>query len=125
MKECKAADENFHGYIKALRHPTNRYLKSWLGMPYGGSFLPLHSGVGMDVKSVSHVHKESRSLDIVRALIHGITLFKLLELVRYVTMVTAKHSTFYSLRLAIPHLELQTLRQLKFCGDTKSLNVYK
>jgi hypothetical protein len=42
---------------------TNRYLKSWLGMPHGGSFLPVHSGLGMDV--------ESRSLDIVRALIRG------------------------------------------------------
>jgi hypothetical protein len=38
-------------------------------MPQGGSFLPLHSGLGMDVKSVSHLYKESRSLDIVRALI--------------------------------------------------------
>jgi hypothetical protein len=48
---------------------ANRYLKSWLGMPQGGSFLPVHSGLGMDVKTVSHLNKESRSLDIVRALI--------------------------------------------------------
>jgi hypothetical protein len=56
------------GKLDAL---TNRYLKSWLGMPQGGSFLPVHSGLGMDVKSVSHLYKESRSLDIVRALIRG------------------------------------------------------
>jgi hypothetical protein len=42
---------------------ANRYLKSWIGMPQGGSFLPVHSGLGMDVKSVSHLYKESRSLD--------------------------------------------------------------
>ena len=56
------------GKLDAL---ANRYLKSWLGMPQGGSFLPVHSGLGMDVKSVSHLYKESRSLDIVRALIRG------------------------------------------------------
>jgi hypothetical protein len=50
---------------------ANRYHKSWLGMPQGGSFLPVHSGHGMDVKSVSHLSKENRSLDIVRALIRG------------------------------------------------------
>jgi hypothetical protein len=33
--------------------------------------LPVHSELGMDVKSVSHLYKESRSLDIVRALIRG------------------------------------------------------
>jgi hypothetical protein len=62
------------GKLDAL---ANRYLKSWLGMPIGGSFLPVHSGLGMDVKSVSHLYKEGRSLDIVRALVPGITLFKL------------------------------------------------
>jgi hypothetical protein len=40
-------------------------------MPQSGSFLPVHSGLGMDVKSVSQVYKESRSLDIVRALVRG------------------------------------------------------
>jgi hypothetical protein len=50
---------------------ANRYLKSWLGMPRGGFFLPVHSGLVMDVKSVSHLYKESRSLDNVRALIRG------------------------------------------------------
>jgi hypothetical protein len=40
-------------------------------MPKGGSVLPVHSGLGMDVKSVSHLYKESQSLDIVRALIRG------------------------------------------------------
>jgi hypothetical protein len=42
-----------------------------VGMPQGGSFLPVHSGLGMYVKSVSHLYKESQSLDIVRALIQG------------------------------------------------------
>ena len=57
--------------LKGLDALTNRYLKSWLGMPQGGSFLPVHSGHGMDVKSVSHLYKESRSLDIIRALTRG------------------------------------------------------
>jgi hypothetical protein len=56
------------GKLDAL---ANRYLKSWLAMPQGGSFLPMHSRLSMDVKSVSHLYKESRSLDIVRALIRG------------------------------------------------------
>jgi hypothetical protein len=50
---------------------TNSYLRSWPGMPHGDSFLPVHAGLGMVVKSVSHLYKESRSLDIVRALIQG------------------------------------------------------
>jgi hypothetical protein len=54
------------GKLDAL---ANMYLKSWQGMPQGGSFLPVHFGLGMDVKSVSHLYKESRSLDIVRALL--------------------------------------------------------
>jgi hypothetical protein len=33
--------------------------------------LPVHSGLVMDVKSVSHLYKESWSLDIVRALVRG------------------------------------------------------
>jgi hypothetical protein len=56
------------GKLDAL---ANRYLKSWLGMPQGGFFRPVHSGLGMDVKSVSHLYKQSRSLDIVKALIKG------------------------------------------------------
>jgi hypothetical protein len=44
------------GKLDAL---ANRYLKSWLGMPQGGSFLPVHSGLGMDVKSVSHLYKKN------------------------------------------------------------------
>jgi hypothetical protein len=48
------------GKLDAL---ANRYLKSWLGMPHRGSFLPIHSGLGMDVKIVSHLYKESRSQD--------------------------------------------------------------
>jgi hypothetical protein len=56
------------GKLDAL---ANRYLKYWLGMPQEGCFLPVHSGLGMDVKSVSHLYKESRSLDIVKALIQG------------------------------------------------------
>jgi hypothetical protein len=56
--------------LKKLDVLTHRYLKSWLGMPQSGSFLPVHSGLGMDVKSVSHLYKET-SLDIVRALVRG------------------------------------------------------
>ena len=50
---------------------THRFLKSWLGMPQSASFLPVHSGCGMDVKSISHLYKESRTLDMVKALIRG------------------------------------------------------
>jgi hypothetical protein len=57
--------------LKKLDDLTHRYLKSWLGMPQSGSFLIVHSGLGMDVKSVFHLCKESRSLDIVRALMRG------------------------------------------------------
>jgi hypothetical protein len=56
------------GKLDAL---AKRYLKSWLGIPQGGSFLPVHSGLGMDVKNVSHLYMESRSLDIIKALIRG------------------------------------------------------
>jgi hypothetical protein len=31
---------------------ANWSFEYWLGMPLGGSFLPVHSGLGMDVKSV-------------------------------------------------------------------------
>jgi hypothetical protein len=57
--------------LKKLDDLTHRYLKSWLCMPQSGSFLPVHSGLGMDVKSVLHFYKESQSLDIVRALMRG------------------------------------------------------
>jgi hypothetical protein len=45
-------------------------------MPKGGSFLPVHSGLSMDVKSVSHVYKESQGhtrtfKDIIRAPLQG------------------------------------------------------
>jgi hypothetical protein len=52
--------------LRELDDLTHRYLKSWLGMPQSGSFLPVHSGLGMDVKSVLYLYKKSRSLDIVR-----------------------------------------------------------
>jgi hypothetical protein len=41
--------------LRKLDALANRYLKSWLGMPQGSSFLPVHSGLGMDVKSVSSI----------------------------------------------------------------------
>jgi hypothetical protein len=47
--------------LEKLDALANRYLKSWLGKPKGGSFLPVHSGLSMDVKSVSHLYKESRA----------------------------------------------------------------
>jgi hypothetical protein len=57
--------------LKKLDDLTHRYIKSWLGMPQSSSFLPVHFGLSMDVKSVSYLYKESRSLDIVRALVRG------------------------------------------------------
>jgi hypothetical protein len=56
------------GKLDAL---VNRYLKFWLGLFQRGSFLPLHSGLDMDVKNVSHPY------GIYRALIRGDPLFKL------------------------------------------------
>jgi hypothetical protein len=56
--------------LKKLDDLTHIYLKSWLGMPQS-SFLPVHSGLVMNVKSVSQFYKESRSLDIVMALVRG------------------------------------------------------
>jgi hypothetical protein len=55
--------------LKKLDDLTHGYLKSWLGMPQSRSFLPVHSWLSMDVKSVSHLYKERRSLDIVRELV--------------------------------------------------------
>jgi hypothetical protein len=54
--------------LKDLDALTNRYLKSWLGMPQSESFSPVHSGHGMDVKNVSLLYKDRRSLDIGRTL---------------------------------------------------------
>jgi hypothetical protein len=34
------------------------YLKSWLGMPQSGSFLPVDSGLGMDVKCLASLQGE-------------------------------------------------------------------
>jgi hypothetical protein len=42
--------------LKKLDDLMHRFLKSWLGMPQSGSFLPVHSGLGIDVKSVSHLY---------------------------------------------------------------------
>jgi hypothetical protein len=42
------------GKLDAL---ANGYLKSWLGMSQGGSFLPVHSGLGMDIKSVFYTRR--------------------------------------------------------------------
>jgi hypothetical protein len=42
--------------LKNLDDLIHRYLKSWLGMPQSGSFLPVHSGLGTFVKSVSHLY---------------------------------------------------------------------
>jgi hypothetical protein len=52
-----------------LEELTNSNILTLALMPQGGSFLPVHSGLSMDVKNVSHLYKESQSLDIVRALI--------------------------------------------------------
>jgi hypothetical protein len=57
--------------FKNLHDLMHGYLRSWLGMSQSGSFLRVHSGLGMDLKSVLHLYKESRSLDIVRALVQG------------------------------------------------------
>jgi hypothetical protein len=42
--------------LKKLDDLTHRFLKSWLGMPQSGSFLPVYSGLGIDMKSLASLH---------------------------------------------------------------------
>ena len=48
--------------LKELDSLTHRYLKKWLGLPRGVSWVLVHDVHGMNVKSISHLYLESRSL---------------------------------------------------------------
>ena len=48
--------------IETLEALTHRYLKKWLGLPRGASWALVHDSHGMNVKSISHLYLESRSL---------------------------------------------------------------
>ena len=48
--------------ISALEDLTHRYLKKWLGLPRGASWVLVHDVHGMNVKSIDHLYKESRTL---------------------------------------------------------------
>jgi hypothetical protein len=91
---------------------NNRYLKLWLGMPKSGFFLPIHSKLGIDVKSVSHLYKDNRSLDIVRALEQG---FRLQCEPRFRVSRSGPEnlpSLFVRLRLQGPFCHLRNLRSV-------------
>ena len=48
--------------IDDLEALTHVYLKKWLGLPRGASWALIHDFHGMNVKSISHLYLESRSL---------------------------------------------------------------
>ena len=48
--------------LQALEALTHSYLKKWLGLPRGASWALVHDTHGLNVKSISHLYLESRSL---------------------------------------------------------------
>ena len=48
--------------ISDLESMAHSYLKRWLGLPRGASWALVHDIHGMNVKSIDHLYKESRSL---------------------------------------------------------------
>ena len=48
--------------LDELEALTHSYLKRWLGMPQGASWALVHDSHGLNVKSISHLYLESRSL---------------------------------------------------------------
>ena len=50
--------------IKRLEDLTHRHLKKWFGIPQGGSWCLVHEGHGLNIKSISHLYKESRTLSL-------------------------------------------------------------
>ena len=48
--------------LNMLESLTHSYLKRWLGLPKGASWALVHDAHGLNVKSVSHLHEESRVL---------------------------------------------------------------
>ena len=50
--------------LKALDDLTHRFLKEWLGLPQCASWALIHDIHGLNVKSISHLYKESRALNL-------------------------------------------------------------
>ena len=48
--------------IAELEDLTHSYLKRWLGLPRSASWALVHDAHGLNIKSVDHLYKESRSL---------------------------------------------------------------
>ena len=56
--------------LRQVEELTHRYLKRWLGMPQSGSWAMVHDKHGMAIKSITHLYREARSLNLA-----GIRLF--------------------------------------------------
>ena len=55
LSKCQIAD---------LESLTHSYLKRWLGLPQGASWALVHDIHGLNIKSIDHLYKESRSLNL-------------------------------------------------------------
>ena len=51
-------------HLQELESLTHRYLKRWLGLPRGASWALVHDSHGLNVKSITHLYLESRSLSL-------------------------------------------------------------
>ena len=50
--------------LKVLDDLSHGYLKKWLGIPQSGSWCLMHDRHGIDIKSVSHLYRESRAVSL-------------------------------------------------------------
>ena len=50
--------------LNTLENLTHSYLKRWLGLPRGASWVLFHDFHGLNVKSVTHMYEESRVLNL-------------------------------------------------------------
>ena len=50
--------------LKALDDLTHRFFKKWLGLPQCASWALIHDSHGLNVKSIAHLYKESRALNL-------------------------------------------------------------
>ena len=48
--------------IDALDDLTHRFLKGWLGLPQCATWALIHDVHGLNIKSIGHLYKESRTL---------------------------------------------------------------
>lgn len=53
LSKCQLSD---------LESLTHSYMKRWLGLPQGASWALVHDVHGLNIKSIDHLYKESRSL---------------------------------------------------------------